>query len=1007
MTATGTRETGAPRAGSMIGPMARRLTSTALVGRSDAVGHVLAALGSARSGDPRHLLVAGEAGVGKTRLLEATGATAQADGWRVLTGGCVSMGETGLPFAPYAEILRTLVAEDGAVEVASLAGNAVADLARFVPALGLEAAAPTDELWAQTRLYEALLDLFGRIARRTPLFLRLEDLHWADAGTLAATTFLLRSIRDEPIVVAVTYRSDEITRRHPLRAWLAEVGRSGRLERIELEALSPAESALLVADITGETPSQVAVDAIHRRSDGNPFFVEELLASGAMTESTLPATLRDVLLRRVDALPPTAQELIGVAAIGGREVEHAELVRVAGDPPDVAADLRTIVEAGLLVPVSGPDREGYRFRHALLQEAIYDAMLPTDRRRLHAAWGEELARRQGPARADARTLVESAHHWRDARDPRALAASIAAGDAAMADFSFDVAAREYEQALLLWDAGASADLPEGIDHVDLLARSAQAWYLGKVDRRALSTIRAAIDELGTGDAARATTLHVLLARILWVMGEWASSSEAYEEALALAPDDPPEVRTRALAGLAQVTMLNGHFLRSRELGEEAVRRAREIGARDLEGHALNTLGVDLAAIGRIEEGLASMQASLDIATELGLADDIGRAFVNRIDIHDWAGEHLRALEASAEGIEVARRLGMSLSYGTYIRYGAIPSALAAGRWDEAVEHLGEADRTLPPGDHDIYRAVYSLGFLAARGDPGAPELWERSRARLTALPPSEHGAMAYIGGVELAALDERHADAVEVAFEGFGVIDRIDGWIRASELARVAAWPVAELGLAAQAAGDQDGLALARSRMDRLVAYAEEAPTHLEQVPPRRTRILELDRLEIAAHRRRMEGDLDTAPWLELVDGWLEVEQPYRAALVRWWGARTADAAGDAELAALLLRDAHLEADRLGAAPLRAHLETLARRLRIRLAGRAASPSRDPSPFGLTPREREVLGLVVAGRTNKQIAAELFISESTAGVHVSNILSKLGVATRTEAASVARGEGLA
>jgi len=318
----------------MIESMARRVTSPELVGRSAALEQLMSTLASAREGMPRHVLVSGEAGVGKTRLLSRSRELAEEDGARVLLGGCVSMGDSGLPFAPYTEILRSLVAQDGVAQVAALAGRASHDLARLVPTLSPEEAPPIQELWAQTRMYEALLGLLRRLATKTPLLVQLEDLHWADAGTLAATSFLFRAIRDEPVVIAATLRADEVAGKPALRSWLAEVGRSERVERLELDPLDEAEVAELVRNITGEEPATATIAEYYRRSDGNPFFVEELLASGADVGAQLPSSLRDVLLSRVAVLDQPAQHLLSVAATGGRDVEHDVLIAVAGVPDE-------------------------------------------------------------------------------------------------------------------------------------------------------------------------------------------------------------------------------------------------------------------------------------------------------------------------------------------------------------------------------------------------------------------------------------------------------------------------------------------------------------------------------------------------------------------------------------------------------------------------------------------------------------------------------------------------
>ncbi len=432
-----------------------------MVGRTAVVDQLLAALESARAGAPRHIVIGGEAGVGKTRLLARVREIATEQGSRVLLGGCVAVGDAGLPFAPYAEILRSLVAQDGASTVATAAGRSAADLSRLVPALSARGTASEDGIWAQARLYEALLDLFRRLAERAPLLVQLEDLHWADAETLAATSYLLRATRGVPVTILATFRTDEITRRHPLRPWLAEIARDADVERIDLEPLALEELGSMARDIVGEDLPASELDEIYRRSDGNPFYAEELLCCRSEMGETLSSSLRDVLLTRIDVLPDPTRHLLSVAAVGGREVEHATLETVTGaDDDSIAEHLRMLVDQGLLLPTRALDGDdGYSFRHALLQEAVYDALLPTERRRLHRSWGEVLTAHDQDTGSGASLPVQLAYHWREARDARALAASIAAGDAAMEAFSYGVATHEYEEALLLWDDVQPAGRP--------------------------------------------------------------------------------------------------------------------------------------------------------------------------------------------------------------------------------------------------------------------------------------------------------------------------------------------------------------------------------------------------------------------------------------------------------------------------------------------------------------------------------------------------------------------
>ena len=614
------------------------------------------------------------------------------------------------------EILRSLVALDGAATVTAMAGRAAADLARLVPALGASERPLEAESWAQTRLYEAIFELFRRLAARAPLLIQLEDMHWADAGTLAATSYLLRATTDEAITIVATFRSDEVTRKHPLRPWLAEIARDARVERIDLQPLELPEITAIAHHILGEEIAARELDEIHRRSDGNPFFAEELLCCRSETGTFLSASLRDVLLTRIDRLPDSTRRLLGVAAVGGREVEHATLVAAAGaSDAEVEADVQLLVDQGLLLTTRATDDDdAYGFRHALLQEAVYETLLPTERRRLHRGWGEVLSAHGAVGEAAVR--VELAYHWREARDSRALAASVAAGDAALESFSYGIASSEYEEALLLWEDETALGL--AIDHVELLRRVAHAAGLSSHYRRAVTACREAIAELGDGDPVRLTVLQIQLGRSLWIAGDWSASIEAYEEGLRIAPAEPPIVRIGALAGLGQVYMLHDRLTESQRLCEEAIAGARAIGARHLEGHGLNSLAVVQSGLGATETAAQSIAQALDIALDLGIPDDIGRAYVNRADMEAWSGYPDQALETCREGIRVSGEWGVASSYGVYVGYAAASFGFESGQWAEGARLLKEADR-VAGGDvaSFLYRASYVMEYLACSGDP--------------------------------------------------------------------------------------------------------------------------------------------------------------------------------------------------------------------------------------------------------------------------------------------------
>ena len=453
-----------------------RISSPRFVGR----GKELAWLdGALASGGPRTLLLGGEAGIGKTRLLAEFGARAQAAGARVLTGSCLHVGAGTLPYAPVSQALRQLVRQVDPPVLAELARAFRPELGRLVPDLGgPDPVAPTVGELGRARLFEGLLRLLERLAAERPLVLAVEDVHWADRSTLDLLSFVVPNLVESAVVLVVTYRSDELHRRHPLRGFLAELERSGRVERLELGRLGRRELGELLAGILGEPPAPALVDEILARSEGNPFFAEELLAArvgGVGGSAELPEALRDLLLARVEALPEATQRMLQVAAVAGRRVDHDLLAEVAAQPPERLVELlREAVTHHLLVVDGGSG--AYAFRHALVQEAIYDDLLPVQRPPLHAASAHALAARiEGEGGAGAAELGRLAYHWYAAHDlGRALLASVQAGQAAEAAFALAEAAGHYERALELWEQAPEAAANSPLDPSSLLQRAAQA-----------------------------------------------------------------------------------------------------------------------------------------------------------------------------------------------------------------------------------------------------------------------------------------------------------------------------------------------------------------------------------------------------------------------------------------------------------------------------------------------------------------------------------------------------
>jgi DNA-binding CsgD family transcriptional regulator len=1011
----------------IIEGMSGRLVSPIVVGREREIASIATALDEALEGHATHLLVAGEAGVGKSRLVDEAMRAARERGMQVLRGACVNIGAAGVPYGPIVEALRELHRELTPAEMDELVGSSGSDLARLLPSLVAHPDLPeptAQSQWLQARLLEAILGLIQRLAERTPLLLVVEDLHWADPGTRETLTYLVRNLRSDRVASVLTYRSDELHRRHPLLPWLAELERTGRVQRVDVARLEPATTKELLAAILGEEPERDLVDRVVERSDGNPFFIEELvMAERASSDRGMPPTLRGILLARISALPDAAQTVVGVAAVAGRRVDHDLLAAVAGqDEETTLAALRDAVGQQVLVadsPDSADGADGYAFRHALMQEAAYDDLLPGERRRLHRAFAEAVSARVVGTGADAAGhWAELAHHWSASRDDeRGLEASVRAAMAAMDAYAFADALRHFEAALDLWPGVDDPERVAGLDLATLLDHASEIASLDGQTRRGAALREAAIAELdAAADPVKAALWHERLGRARWLAADTVGALRAYEDAMAMS-EPPSPARARVLSGYGQLLMLTDRWEESCRLCEEALRLAREAGDRQVEGHAQCTLGLDYAALGRSADGVAALEEAHRIAVEIGNYDDVGRANVNLANALLYTGQAERAAVVLRDGLAEAQRLGIASSYGCYLAHTGVQVLNDLGRWDEALELATStfAFQHLEP-HLDRYGLARLVPLLVSAGEPTAIERLDQLGRLLEGMPAEGQFVIPYQGArAEHHLWNGRPEEALGAARRGLEGVDTMTLTWYPLRLIRIGGWAAAEVAELGRARRDDALGDVARAGWDELMAYLAEGHAsgtfgRLDGAAEDQVRA-ELAMIE--AERCRIDDAPQVEAWRAAVAELVTDGRPYPMAYARWRLAEALLGEGDRAAAADELRAAHRIALDLGARPLGGAIESLAARARITLAADAAevgaeaeSATASDDPFGLTPREREVLALVSVGRTNRQIAAELFISESTAGVHVSNILGKLGVASRTEAAGVAVRLGL-
>src|SRR4051812_35096416 len=448
--------------------MASRVTSSRFVGRAPELAELEAALADASAGHPSLAFVAGDSGIGKSRLLSEFLQRAREDGARTMSGDSIELGDGELPYAPLVDALRPLAREHDPV-LDTLAPAARAELGTLLPGLGDDR--PADGAAdAQARLFEALLTLLDELAHDRPLVLALEDLHWADRSTRSFLTFVARSLCGERVLVVATYRADELHRRHPLRPLLAELERDASARRLELRPLARDELAEQLADILGAPPGADLVERLWSRSEGNPLFTEELLAAGLDGRGGLPPTLRDALMVRVERLSAPAQDVLRLLAVGQR-LDHALLAEAGGqDSATLRGALREAVASHIVV---ANDDGAYTFRHALLREVVEDDLLPGERAELHLELAHALERRPG---AGAHLLAGIAHHYLAAGDQAAaLTACVRAASAAESVRAHGEAAAQLERALELWDRVPDPEALAGTGQVDLLARAGRAF----------------------------------------------------------------------------------------------------------------------------------------------------------------------------------------------------------------------------------------------------------------------------------------------------------------------------------------------------------------------------------------------------------------------------------------------------------------------------------------------------------------------------------------------------
>jgi DNA-binding CsgD family transcriptional regulator len=987
-----------------------------LVGRRAELALLRAALDRADSGAAGCVLLAGDAGVGKTRLIGELREHAEQRGALVLSGGCIDIAEDSLPYLPFADALLPLArSDDPAVRAVVQAYPA---LRRLLPQQddggkgavehemrrGLFSAQDLGQL----QLFEAVLGALGELSRERPVVLVIEDLHWADSSTRDLLSFLLPRLREQRLLIVASYRADDVHRRHPLRRLTAEFARLPAVQRVDLAPLEDADALQFVHQLAEQPLTDEVAAGIVERAEGNPFFMEELTASCLECEG-VPAALADVLLSRVERLSQRAQQVVRILSVAERGARHQALAEVTGLSDDeLDAALREAVQHNILVV---DDDNHYAFRHALLREAVYEDLLPGERIRTHAAYAQRLVQKVQQGNPAKYRLL--AYHSLESNDlPTALSASVAAADEAEARGAPASALRSVELALRLWDSVPPDKRPDGVDELRLLDMAAVlAGRSGEVER-AISYARSMVRALESGrievsDHRRRARIYRRLAQALYSNdGTVWEAPDVIEKAWRLVADDEPS-ETKAWVQVTRSAIQRS--LGDKELAlasaRNAIADAKAVGAVAAEADALVALAVLIEGKGDTAGSRERLREALRIAERAGaLGVELRARFYLALSYYD-KGELDEALAEYTAGAARATETGLTWSdSGLELHAHRLQVMYTLGRWDEVA---AEVARFSGPPSIGAARMRATTALVAvAKGDFAEAERQvEDLRAQWQV--DGQLAVAAAAAGAALAMWKGEPEKALERVREAFE-------WIRQLPLLVLAGIRIGALGLAAAAdraeaarlISDADTVAAAVAEGEEMFKRVAEAAQN--GVPRGNTlgpeAVAWLARAE--AERSRLLGRTDPKLWAKAVEAF-GYGAVYQQASCRWRLAEALLTGGDARQAEKELRQAHETARTLKARPLLEAIEGLARRARVSLDGEAVAqaPARVPED-PLTARERAVLEQVALGRTNKQIGEALFISEKTVSVHLSRAMAKLGARRRTEAVRLAYERGL-
>jgi DNA-binding CsgD family transcriptional regulator len=981
--------------------------SEAFIGREYELSRLRAALGDRT----RLVLVVGEAGIGKTRFVGAGLARAAAGGMSVISGGCLPLAEK-LPLLPVADALGELTRLEGGApfEAALEAAPAYVrpEVARLLPGLSASelVAGETAEGWRYERLFAGMAELLDEVARRSPVAVLIEDVHWADTATLDFLTYQTRAGQAGVVTAVVTCRSDEVPLDAPVADWLTNVRRNVAVEEIRLGPLSYAQVAEQVSELVGRPVPVGLAEEVYARAEGHPFFTEQLVAA-AVTDSgrpaqpvPLPARLAELLIARVGRYGTDAHAVLNALAVAGRPLTEELLGEVTGlDPRTLGSVLRELTAAQLLAALA---LEGHRLRHELLGEALAAQLLPGERLSLHECIANALQ-----LTGDESLAAEAAGHWAAAgRAREELQARLTAAKAAERVYAYADAAAHWQRAIELYDAHPDVDLEGGIDIPHMYIRGVDALNAsGETVRAGAIADEAYCRFADHPDRAIAALVHFRAGEYREYLDSPSAGLPLMKEALRLFESTPPS------AEHARAWYWYAHSLlhdEGRHAGEILAAQSRALGLAEKAGAAalipriLGEQALRSFDRGEVEEGFRLLAQARSVPG--GSRDALAVLWLDAIESAALLtlGQLAAATGVALRGVEAVKRSGLQTLLQTNILIGnAVAGLLGRGRTEEAARLIDS--HTTAAWSHtqlDHWRAEIDLVQGKVEDAAQRLRLIQRAPGPDNARQLGELVAEATVwAGQPNEALErvqrllERLADTDWVIF---------CGWLLA-----VGIRACADLAEQARARRDDQPARAALAAANELASWVEKE-RNVPFTDHPFVAAIPATRATWSAERRRAAGASDPSEWVVAANRWDALGYRHRAGYCLWRQAEAQLAAGDQPSAAApAVRAAAVAA--VGHVPLLAEIRALARRARIPLdvPSTTASPvSQASTLYGLTERELDVLRLLTHGRSNAEIATELFISPRTAGVHVTNILRKLGVSNRVQAAALAERAGL-